>query len=194
MTECQGANEGPDEPVPVNDDEVHETMTEIIRHHIEYGCNRNDKIEFSAPKEVLVRCKAGSEPQYQYSRPSKCNMCEETGMTKEYGCAYFINNGNQQIAVLPADNWEDCSYSCMLEPACESASWHEGLKTCILLEQSFDTADKDCNNPGVIGGRKCHAERECAPLVCDKCAEHGFTFNEGPSYEIKKVKLWDCDK
>ena len=113
-------------------------------------------------------------------------MCEETGMTKEYECAYFINDGSKVIAVLPADNWEDCSYSCMLEPACESASWHEGLKTCVLLEQSTDTADRDCNNPGVIGGRKCHAERECAPLVCEMCDAHGFTLNEGSSYVIKK--------
>ena len=187
MTECQGANEGPDEPVPVNDDEVHETMTEIIRHHIEYGCNRNDKIEFSAPKEVLVRCKAGSEPQYQYTRPSKCNMCEETGMTKEYGCAYFKNIGGSHIDAYDAANWNLCAAGCMHNALCESAFWEEDTRICFLVgDQSIDTADKTCNHAGIIGGRKCHAERECVPLVCDMCAAHGFTLNEGSGYEIKQ--------
>ena len=98
MTECQGAYESADEPAPVLDDKVHKTMTEIIRHHVEYGCNRMDKIEFISPRETLLRCKAGSEPQYQYTRPSKCNMCEETGMTKEYGCAYFKDDNGKHIS------------------------------------------------------------------------------------------------
>ena len=46
-------------------------MREIIRHHVEYGCKRMDKIEFTAPKEVLIRCEAGCEPTYKYTRPSK---------------------------------------------------------------------------------------------------------------------------
>ena len=179
MTECQGANEGPDEPVPVNDVEVHKTMKEIIRHHIEYGCNRNDKNEFSAPKEVLVRCKAGSEPQYQYTRPSKCNLCEETGMTKEYGCAYFKDDNSQHISAQAADDWDTCTELCMGDPTCESVFWEEDITTCTLVMASVDTGDKTCSHAGVIGGRKCHAERECEPLVCDMCPEHGFTFNEG---------------
>ena len=46
-------------------------MREIIRHHVEYGCKRMDKIEFTAPKEVLIRCESGCEPTYKYTRPSK---------------------------------------------------------------------------------------------------------------------------
>ena len=70
----------------------------------------------------------------------------------------------------------------MGDPACESAYWEEGTTTCNLIDVSTDTADKTCSHDGIIGGRKCHDERECEPLVCDMCAEHGFTFNEGCTY------------
>ena len=160
-------------------------MTEIIRHHVEYGCKRMDKIEFVAPKEVLVRCQAGCEPQYKYTRPSKCNMCEETGMTKEYGCAYFKDDNSQHISAQAADDWDTCTELCMGDPTCESVFWEEDITTCTLVMASVDTEDKTCSHAGVIGGRKCHAERECEPLVCDMCPEHGFTFNEGPSCELK---------
>ena len=49
-------------------------MREIIRHHVEYGCKRMDKIEFTAPKEVLIRCESGCEPTYKYTRPSKVSF------------------------------------------------------------------------------------------------------------------------
>ena len=90
---CQAPNEDASEPAPVSDDVVDRTMKELIRHHVDYGCKRMDMIEFVSPKEVLVRCQPGCAPEYKYTRPSKCNHCEETGMTKEYGCAYFWDNG-----------------------------------------------------------------------------------------------------
>ena len=68
---CQAPNEGGSEPAPIVDEAVDRTMKEIIRHHVEYGCKRMDKIEFQAPKEVLIRCQAGCEPTYKYTRPSK---------------------------------------------------------------------------------------------------------------------------
>ena len=141
-----------------------------------------DKIEFVAPKEVLVRCQAGCEPQYKYTRPSKCNMCEETGMTKEYGCAYFKDDNGKHIGAQEAADWNTCTELCMGDPTCESVFWEEAITTCTLVQESVDTGDKTCSHDGVIGGRKCHAERECEPLVCDMCAEHGFTFNEGCTY------------
>ena len=63
-------------------DEIDFHMREIIRHHVEYGCKRPDKIEFTAPHDNWIRCGAGCEPQYKYTAPSRCNLCEETGMTK----------------------------------------------------------------------------------------------------------------
>ena len=55
---------------------------------------------------------------------------------------------------------------------------------CTLFNGSVDTADKTCGLPGdTTGGRKCHAERECQPLQCDMCSEHGYTFNEGCTYD-----------
>ena len=188
FSECQGGNEGADEPIPVDDDEVNKTIWAILDHHILYGCNRlMDKIEFVAPKELFVRCKAGSEPQYQYNRPSKCYMCEETGMTKEYGCAYFKDDHANHIDAYEAANWDLCTAGCMQHAFCESAFWEEDTRVCTLSgDQSVDTADKTCSHTGVIGGRKCHAERECEPLVCDMCAAHGFTLNEGSGYEIKQ--------
>ena len=92
---CQAPNTGAAEPEPACEDIIDVTMREIIRHHVEYGCKRMDKIEFTAPKEVLIRCQEGCEPQYRYTRPSKCNLCEETGMTKEPQCNYYFD---------PADN------------------------------------------------------------------------------------------
>ena len=71
---CQAPNEGASEPAPVLNDDVDKTMREIIRHHVEYGCKRMDKIEFTAPKEVLIRCEAGCEPTYKYTRPSKVSF------------------------------------------------------------------------------------------------------------------------
>ena len=68
---CQAPNEGASEPAPIVNDDVDKTMREIIRHHVEYGCKRMDKIEFTAPKEVLIRCESGCEPTYKYTRPSK---------------------------------------------------------------------------------------------------------------------------
>ena len=50
------------------------------------------------------------------------------------------------------------------------------------MRASTSTADKTCSIDNVIGGRKCATERECEPLVCDYCAEHGYTFNEGCWY------------
>ena len=88
---CQAPNTGAAEPDPAFDVVTDFTMKEIIRHHVEYGCKRMDKIEFTAPKEVLIRCQEGCEPQYRYTRPSKCNLCEETGMTKEPQCNYYFD-------------------------------------------------------------------------------------------------------
>ena len=165
-------------------------MKELIRHHVDYGCKRMDMIEFVAPKEVLVRCQPGCAPEYKYTRPSKCNHCEETGMTKEYGCAYFWDQGvpdmAQAIESLEATSWEACTELCMNEPECESAIWDttagEDQGMCDLMRASTSTSDKTCSIENVIGGRKCAKERECEPLVCDYCAEHGYTFNEGCSY------------
>ena len=165
-------------------------MKELIRHHVDYGCKRMDMIEFVAPKEVLVRCQPGCAPEYKYTRPSKCNHCEETGMTKEYGCAYFWDQGvpdmAQSIESLEATSWEACTELCMNNPECESAIWDttagEDQGMCDLMRASTSTNDKTCSIENVIGGRKCATERECEPLVCDYCAEHGYTFNEGCSY------------
>ena len=88
---CQAPNTGTDEPAALDDPVVQQTMTELIRHHVEHGCKRADTIEFTSPAEEWVRCGAGCEPKHKYTRPPKCNLCEETGLTKEYECARFFD-------------------------------------------------------------------------------------------------------
>ena len=155
---CQAPNDGASQPAPIVDDVVDKTMREIIRHHVEYGCKRMDKIEFTAPKEVLIRCQAGCEPTYKYTRPSKCNTCEESGMTKEYGCMY-ADEVNALLNTVPAATFEDCTALCMADTTCESVKWTEAISPmvseCKMFSESVDTNDKTCSIPDVIGGRKC---------------------------------------
>ena len=83
--QIKAPNTGADEIAaapPVVSEVVDFTMREIIRHHVEYGCKRPDKIEFTAPHDNWIRCSAGCQPQYKYTAPSRCNLCQETGMTK----------------------------------------------------------------------------------------------------------------
>lgn len=89
---------------------------------------------------------------------------------------------NQRITSQPATSWDACTELCMNEPLCESAIWDTPLELCDLMMASTSTNDKTCSIDNVIGGRKCATERECEPLVCDYCAEHGYTFNEGCWY------------
>ena len=103
-------------------------------------------------------------------------MCEETGMTKDHGCAYFKDDNGKHISAQAADDRDTCTELCMGDPTCESAFWEEDITTCTLVTESVDTADKSCSHTGVIGDQKCHAEKECKPLVCDMCPEHEIHF------------------
>ena len=120
-------------------------MEEIIRHHVEYGCKRPDRIEFTAPYDNWIRCSAGCEPQYKYTRPSRCNLCEETGMTKagshiqncerlirqksidliggepfqEYECAFFFDQNVQE-------NMDQ-----VIGTAAVAATWEDCTKMCM---------------------------------------------------------------
>ena len=154
---CQAPNEGATEPTPIIDQDVDRTMREIIRHHVEYGCKRMDKIEFTAPKEVLIRCQSGCEPTYKYTRPSKCSTCEENGMTKEYGCVY-ADEANALLNTAQAATFELCTELCMGNTVCESVKWTETITECKMFTSSWDTNDKTCSIADVIGGRKCHRQ------------------------------------
>ena len=131
-------------------------MREIIRHHVEYGCKRPDKIEFTAPHDNWIRCSAGCEPQYQYTRPSRCNLCEETGMTKEYECAFFFDQTVQenidQVIGTPAvaTTWEICTKMCMQNTECESVFWDRtavaggGDAMCTMLKGMLEIGYLTC--------------------------------------------------
>ena len=90
-------------------------------------------------------------------------MCEESGMTKEYGCAYWHDHADEASALIstgPAETFDVCTALCMGNPLCESVKWTEAISPmvseCKLYSQSWDTSDKTCSIPDVIGGRKCH--------------------------------------
>ena len=92
----------------------------------------------------------------------------------------------------PATSWEICTQLCMTTPECESVYWdvspdnddtpEDDIALCSMFKASTDTADRTCGHVDLIGGRKCSVEHECQPLVCDYCAEHGYTMNEGCTY------------
>ena len=43
--------------------DVDSSLSQIIKDTKEYGCHRYDKIEFSSPKETLIRCVDGYKPR-----------------------------------------------------------------------------------------------------------------------------------
>ena len=110
---CQAPNAGQDEPAAVDDPVVQVAMTELIRHHVEYGCKRADTIDFTAPDDSWVRCGAGCEPKHQYTRPSKCNLCEETGFTVEPECVRFFTEPTLEycIRVTSSEDPDICGAS-----------------------------------------------------------------------------------
>ena len=93
-------------------------------------------------------------------------------MTKEYGCAYWHDHVDEATALIsagPTETFATCTALCMANPLCESVKWTEFAMTvseCKLYSQSWDTNDKTCSIPDVIGGRKCH--RQGYPLESDK--------------------------
>ena len=98
-------------------------------------------------------------------------------MTKEYGCAYWHDHADEATALIsagPAETFDVCTALCMANPLCESVKWNEGelipAFQCKLYSQSWDTNDKTCSIPDVIGGRKCH--RQGYPLESDKKSVH----------------------
>ena len=93
-------------------------------------------------------------------------------MTKEYGCAYWYDHVDHDTALIgsgPAETFDACTALCMANPLCESVKWTEAtlpVFQCKQFSQSWDTNDKTCSIPDVIGGRKCH--RQGYPLKSDK--------------------------
>ena len=86
-------------------------------------------------------------------------------MTKEYGCAYWHDHADEATALIstgPAETFDVCTSLCMANPLCESVKWTEAMSPmvseCKLYSQSWDTNDKTCSIPDVIGGRKCHRQ------------------------------------
>lgn len=80
-------------------------------------------------------------------------------MTKEYGCAFWhdhVDVANALISTGTADTFDVCTALCMANPLCESVKWTDMVTECKLYSQSWDTNDKTCSIPDVIGGRKCH--------------------------------------
>ena len=160
----------------------------IIADTLEFGCQRYDKIEFSSPKETLVRCTPGWKATWQWDRPTECNLCEDIGFTVKYGCGYELLAENAEHLVgftNMVPNWKACSELCEMNGECRAWNFDNSAAAggpstgeCKLYSNVSDSTEKKCGVPTVensVSGQLCVDAKVCDARICEDCDATGYS-------------------